>query len=178
AACDKVGWNAEVRGSSTNIDGTLQDPAVYLSLIASGGMTGLWSTGAGLVTTGFSSVSAWVYGEIVTMVTILATHFPESSTVSLGSNDLYQLIGEMKNYTYFDLGDLFYKIFPGISDDANSEFIANQIEQLKNFAVTTYSEIPGPGTQAEMDWIEVSGMYSKVATTVVSAFSSFFYSAH
>ena len=130
-----------------------------------------------------AATTAWettIYPGLVSIITNFATHNPDSSTVSIGSNDIYQSIGEIKGFTFFDLPEKIFGALDnlGVAQDVNSNFIANQIEQGKDFVVTSFSSVPGPGTQLEMDWIEASGIYSRITSAVVNAFTSWIYSQH
>ncbi len=169
AACDKVGWNAEVRGSSTNIDGTLQDPAVYLSLIASGGMTGLWSSGFGLLQMGISRAGSLVMMQFVSLLATWFTINPDSTNVSLGSyayGSGYTLMGNAINMTYLQAPSFAYEILNKLDlwDPVNQAFINDQAEQLKTFFITQIGDNLGPDTLNEMDWIRESGAYDEMSS--------------
>lgn len=109
------------------------------------------------------------------LVNILANWFtrnPNSPIVSLGNwaeGKGYTRIGDIFNYTYFDMGkkagDFLERI--GLASDVNNRFIMNQIAQAKTFNVTQIGKL-GPGTLNEMNLLLQNGY-----TQITSTWSSF-----
>jgi RHS repeat-associated protein len=105
------------------------------------------------------------YMAAVPLLTKLATVNPNSLSVSIGSNGIYQKVGEAYEYTYLQMGDWLYNLFDdlGMSEVINAQFITNQIEQGKSFVVSVSLQVPGKMTQAEMQWIEISEIYTRIS---------------
>jgi hypothetical protein len=105
------------------------------------------------------------YMAAVPIITKLATVNPGGLLVSIGNNGSYQEVGDTLKYTYLEMGDGFYNLLNdlGMAEDVNAQFITNQIEQGKSFVVSVTGQIPGAVTQLEVQWIEISGIYTRIS---------------
>lgn len=170
AVLSKGGWNEGSYNDSlnpgvSNVD-PMYDPAVWISVIV--GLQAPTIKQILLEAPNLSEVLAKAY-----------TFNPESTNVSLGNYapNGYTTVGENYDMTYFQAQNWQYKLLNsiGLWTKVNQAFIEEQINEGKTFFVQQIGNKLGEGTEAEMEWIMSSGLYSKV-NSVFSGFKYIMYS--
>jgi len=139
------------KDGATDVGGTWQDPAVYISGVAACLMTGCVAN----IIAAFSAGRA----TVITWLALWSTENPDGLTVSIGRFSEYLDKARTYGYTVFNMGKS-YNFFNsiGLAEPANDEFMATQMNQLKNF-VGSGALDPGTSYSREVEMLSSNLQY-------------------
>lgn len=108
---------------------------------------------------------------VIAIGTYMATQNPNGINTVIGGFPEYKTFAQANGYTYFDLGRWYNTLEAfGLAKPINSQFVASQIDQAKNFLQVSPG---GAGTVSEVAQILSSRLYTQIATGW-STFTSIF----